>query len=362
MITLRATLAGVLLVVAHGCGAPGGGGRAPAALREDGCEDAAALAAWREAQQLALPDEDAAALPLLKKACARCPDLVRAHCAYQDVARRLGGRAAADMAASYPPGAGGDSPVRDYLRARLAETAYAQANELQKILDEHPRFAWAHLSLARVNRGQGRLSESLGGFVLAARNDASLVEATLERGQVLAELGRVKEAAVAYEAYLTSRPGDPAAAREYVALLLYQLGRAEAALEWISKLEAGGDRSLELRMDRAAAYWRQGKHRAAAEGYLSILAAEPRAARAALNVGLLYYEVVPRDDADRDRFWPGARAAFRMFLANTAAQDGHEQFEKTWAVPHRLQRIERRIGAAPVEPPTMSALRWPAAR
>ena len=100
MITLRATLAVVLLVVAHGCGAPGGGGRAPAALREDGCEDSAALAAWREAQQLALPDEDAAALPLLKKACARCPDLVRAHCAYQDVARRLGGRAAADMAAA----------------------------------------------------------------------------------------------------------------------------------------------------------------------------------------------------------------------------------------------------------------------
>ncbi|MEC7726869.1 MAG: hypothetical protein VYD05_15210, partial [Planctomycetota bacterium] len=182
MITLRATLAGVLLVVAHGCGAPGGGGRAPAALRDDGCEDAAALAAWREAQQLALPDEDAAALPLLKKVCARCPDLIRAHCAYQDVARRLGGRAAADMAASYALGVGGDSPVRDYLRARLAETAYAQANELQKILDEHPRFAWAHLSLARVNRGQGRLSESLGGFVLAARNDASLVEATLERG------------------------------------------------------------------------------------------------------------------------------------------------------------------------------------
>ena len=116
-------------------------------------------------------------------------------------------------------------------------------------------------------------------YVLAARNDASLVEATLERGQVLAELGRVKEAAVAYQAYLTSRPGDQAAAREYVALLLYQLGRAEAALEWISKLEAAGDRSVELRMDRAAAYWRQGQHRAAAEGYLSILAAEPRGAR-----------------------------------------------------------------------------------
>ena len=53
-----------------------------------------------------------------------------------------------------------------------------------------------------------------------------------------------------------------------------------------------------------------------------------RNARAALNVGLLYYEIVPKDDAGRDRFWPGARAAFRMFLANTAASDGYEQFER----------------------------------
>jgi tetratricopeptide (TPR) repeat protein len=361
MTRLRATLAALVVAALQGCGAPGAGsGRLPgAAAGADRCDDPEALAAWREARGAIERGDDAAALPLLKLACQRCPDLVRAHCAYQDVARRLGGRAAEEMVAAYAAASGGGAPVPAYLRARLAETAYAQANDLKKILAEHPGFAWAHLSLARVNRGQGRLSESLGGFRLAARSDASLIEATLERGQVLAELGRGEEAAVAYQAYLAARPADDEAAREFVALLLYGLGRSEAALEWIGKLEASGDRSVALRMDRAAAYWRMGQPRAAAAGYLAVLADEPRNARAALNVGLLYYEIVPKDDAGRDRFWPGARAAFRMFLANTAASDGYEQFERTWAVPHRLRQIAERIGAAPEGPPTLPELRWP---
>ena len=98
--------------------------------------------------------------------------------------------------------------------------------------------------------------------------------------------------------------------------------------------------------------------RAAVEGYVSILEEEPGNARAALNVGLLYYEVVPQDDAGRRARWPQARAAFRMFLAAAEPSDGHERFERTWAVPYRLRQIEALLGPAPPQPPQLGALRW----
>ena len=111
-------------------------------------------------------------------------------------------------------------------------------------------------------------------------------------------------------------------------------------------------------MDRAAAQWRSGAVRAAVEGYVGILEEEPGNARAALNVGLLYYEVVPQDDAGRRARWPQARAAFRMFLAAAEPSDGHERFERTWAVPYRLRQIEALLGPAPPQPPQLGALRW----
>ena len=49
----------------------------------------------------------------------------------------------------------GASVVADYMRARLADTSYAQGNALTEILRRDPSFAWAHLSLARVTRRHG---------------------------------------------------------------------------------------------------------------------------------------------------------------------------------------------------------------
>ena len=355
----RATLwcAAFVGLAAVGCAAPEGGALQPSPA--DPCDDLEAVAAWREARAAIAAADDASALPLLKMAVSRCPELVRAHCDYQDVARRMGGLAAEEMAAFYAALRRQGSAVPAYMRARLAETAYAQANELKQILSEHRGFAWAHLSLARVNRGQGRLSESLAGFRRAFRLDASLAEAARELAQVLAELGRIKEAAVAYESYLQARPGDRDAACEYVGLLLYRLGRIGAAKEWIARLQAAGDRSIALRMDEAAASWRSGLHRAAVETYIGILAEQPDNARAALNVGLLYYEVVPTDEASRRLCWPRARAAFRMFQDGIAARDGHEQFEQTWAVPYRLRVIGDLVGDGPERAPSVADLGWP---
>lgn len=347
-----------LVLAAASCEAPGSGvgGREAAALEP--CDDPEALASWEAARAALARGDDRAALPRLQVAVTRCPDLVRAHCAYQDAARRLGGAAAEEMVARYTGLQLEGSPLPAYLRARLAETAYAQANELSELLSRYPSFAWGHLSLARVNRGQGRLSEALSGFGRALRNAEDLHEARLERGQVLGELGRNDEAAVDFRAYLAARPGDVAAMREFVGLLLYRIGRIDEALQWIDRLAASGDDSVALRMDRAAAQWRSGAVRAAVEGYVAVLEEQPDNARAALNVGLLYYEVVPQGEAGRRRRWPQARAAFRMFLAGADASDGHERFERTWAVPYRLRQIEALLGPAPTQPPQVEALRW----
>ena len=140
-------------------------------------------------------------------------------------------------------------------------------------------------------------------------------------------------------------PEDRPAARDFVRLLLYRLGRAAEAMPLLDRLEAESPDDLELRMDRAAVQWQNGELERSAASYLSVLEAMPTATRAALNLGLLYYEVAPAaDEAAERRFWPAARAAFRWFLDGPAPAGGFEQYERTLGVPFRLARIARRLG------------------
>lgn len=331
------------------------------------CQDPDAAAAWQRAQAAAQNGDDAAALADLRLVVERCPLLVRAHLAYQDGARRLAGDAERAMVAFYvgEPQAGATGPraavVRAYLRARLADTSYAQSNALQTILAEDPSFAWAHLSLARVNRRQGRLLQAVDMFAAAIVNDSQLHEARLERAQVLAELGREEEAAVDYRAYLAGRPEDAEAMHAFVTLLLYRLDRTDEALALLDRLEQVQPGSVVLRMDRAAALWRAQRPREAVETYLGVLREEPERARAALNVGYLYYEVLAQDDAQRRRYWPAARAAFRLYLERAQPTDGHEQFEYTLAVPYRLEVIAEFLGPDLRTAVSLDDLQWPGA-
>lgn len=338
----------------------GGGSGTPTSYSR--CADAEAREAWNLAKLEVRAERDAQALPLLQLVTSKCPDLLRAHIAYQDAAKRLGGeheQAMVDFYVKAPERDPGDaSPVPGYLRARLAETAYAQSNALDQILASHATFAWGYLSRGRVNRGQGRLSEALQNYDKAIANDAGLLEARLERAQVLTELGRDEEAAVEYNRYVRQTPSDSVAMREYITLLLYRLARIDEALRYLDLLEQRGDTSLSLRMDRAAAQWRGKRLQAAVETYLEILAAEPSNARAALNIGLLYYEIVPEDEEAKLRFWPKARAAFELFLQRSEPADGHEQFERTWAVPYRLRRIGELLGPSAIAA-KLEDLSWP---
>ena len=353
----------MLLVVLLGasCALSPAGSRSDSALFSE-CRDEQGSVSWREAQALLRDGKDAEALPLLLTTLTRCPDLVRAHIAYQDAAKRLGGKQAQAMVDFYVKmperPASLVSPVPAYMRARLAETAYAQSNALDQILGEFESFGWGFLSRGRINRGQGRLSEALSNLDAAIINDSSLVEARLERAQVLVELGRAEEAAVEFRFYLQERPSDLEAVREYITLLLYRLPRIDEALFYLDRLEQQGDSSPSLRMDRAAALWRAKRPQAAVEVYLEILANEPAMARAALNIGSLYYEIVPQNDADQLRYWPKARAAFELFLQGSEPNDGYEQFERTWAVPYRLRRIGELLGES-TRAASLSDLRWP---
>jgi tetratricopeptide (TPR) repeat protein len=323
------------------------------------CQDPEAAAAWQRARGALARGDDAAALPDLALAVRKCPDLVRAHIAWQDAARRLGGAAEQAMVDHYLKLQEGPTPVVAYCKARLVETSYAQNNALAAILAADPSFAWAYLSQARVTRRQGRMLAALDMYAAAVVNDPALHEARRERAQVLAELGRDAEAAVDYRAYLRDVPDDDEAARDFVTLLLYRLERVDEALPLLTALQGKQPDDATLRMDRAAALWRQKRWRESVDTYLAVLTAEPGANRAALNIGLLYYEVVPTNEVERRRYWPLARAAFRWFLDGGEPADGHEQFERTLGVPFRMQRIAELLGPEPLQATRLTDLRWP---
>jgi tetratricopeptide (TPR) repeat protein len=311
------------------------------------CGEGPGAAAWQQAREALARRDDTAALAALRQTVAACPDFVRGHRGYQDCAQRIGGEPLREMLAFYRALPSDTSPVAAYAKARLLATSYDQGQALQEILTREPAFAWAHLSKGRLSRRQGQLVQAIDSFESALAADPSLHEAVLERAQVLVEVGREEEAAVAYEDYLRRVGDDDVGKRAFLSLLLYQLGRIDRALELLADLEQRAPNDLDLRMDRAAAQWRARDPRAAIGTYLSVLSADPQHARAALNIGLLYYEVLARTPTERIAFWPKARLAFRRFLATSAGLDTDEEFERTFAVPYRLEVIAELLGPDP---------------
>ncbi len=349
---------GALALAACASAPPG-----PAGPRVDGaCQDPAALADWARATAAMAAGDDAEVIASARAVIERCPGFVRAHLAFQDAAGRRGGETAAAMTGYYERLADDGTPVPAYCKARLLPTAYAQSAALAEIVAKHPTFAWSRLSQARLARGQGRALAAIDGYSAALRIDPELWEACLERAEALAELGRGREAAVGFRAYLAAKPDDLAANRAFVRLLLYDLGRASEAQAYLERIEARLPDDPDVRMDRAAAWWRLGQHQQSADAYLAALRARPQATGAALNLGLLYYEVIPTDETARLRFWPAARAAFRYFLDGPASADGVEQYERTLGVPFRMARIAELLGPEPPVPARIDELRWPSAQ
>lgn len=342
---LVAACAGV--APASGAGGPiGAGGGDPS--RWTSCRDAEAVSAYEQAMVAVQAGRYAAALPLLLRTLQRCPDHVRAHLHYQDGALQVGGEAEAAMRRFYAelperP----DSPVPTYVKARLEPSSWSQKSMLESIVQREPSFYWAHLSLGRVLRANGRLSEAAAAFRQVLAYEPGLGEAHLELAETLVDLGKDTLAAEHYRYYLRGAPVDRAVTQEYVRLLVYRLGRAEEAEPWIERLLQRDPGDESVRMDRAAAWWRKGQPEAALRAYLDVLRDRPDEARAVLNVGFLYYDVLAGQDPElQRRYWPKARAAFLLFQQMVRPEDGQDYLEYLLAVPYRLRRIEEVLGPA----------------
>ncbi|MBL8754374.1 MAG: tetratricopeptide repeat protein [Planctomycetes bacterium] len=323
-------------------------------------QEPATQALFQQARDHLAAGDVARGIEVLRRVVAQAPNFVRAHIAWQDAAKRAGGQELQAMVDHYAALSASGSVVAGYMKARLAETPYAQRNALEELLRQDPSFAWAHLSLARVTRRQGRFVPALEAYEAALVHDPSLHEARHERAQVLAELGRDAEAAIDYRAYLAVQPDDTTALRDFVTLLLYRLGRIDEAIELLARLEGRLPGDLSVRMDRAAALWRAKRLEESVGAYLSVLAEAPDSVRAAYNIGLIYYETAATDLPAQRVYWPRARAAFRWFLDNGAGGDGHDQFERTLGVPFRMERIAELLGPEPLRAVRLDDMRWPA--
>lgn len=326
--------------------------------RYETAEDPEGRAAYDQAVAKLQAGDDAGALPLLRQAVERCPDHVPAMAHFQDASRRLGGeaeRAMRDYYAALPERR--DSPVPAFAKARLVESNFARKGAVDELLRRHPRFAWAHLAAGRLSRGIGRLQDASDSFARAIAVHPRLLAAHVELAECLAELGRSAEAKVAYENYLRAAPNDRATVRAYVQLALYRLGDAGAARPWIERLLTEDPLDDSVRMDMAACDWRSGQLDQAVAGYLEVLQRRPDNARAALNLGYLYFDALPRDEAQKRQYWPKARAAFRLFTQVVRPVDGHDYFERSLAVPFRLKQIDELLGPAEAKEPSLDDLK-----
>lgn len=326
--------------------------------RYESADDPEGRSAYEQAVSQLQAGDDAGAVPLLRIVVERCPDHVPAMAHYQDASKRLGGEVERAMRDYYAGLAEReDSPVPTFAKARLLDSNFARKGAVDELLRRFPRFAWAHLASGRLARGIGRLQDAADSFGRVIAVHPRLLAAHVELAECLAELGRSAEAKAAYENYLRAAPNDRATVRAYVQLALYRLGDAGAARPWIERLLAEDPLDDSVRMDLAACDWRAGRLEDAVAGYLAVLERRPDNARAALNLGYLYFDALPRDEAQKRQYWPKARAAFRLFAQVVRPVDGHDYFERSLAVPFRQKQIDEFLGPAEPKEPTLDELR-----
>lgn len=326
--------------------------------RYEGFPDASSQAAYEKALDRLQAGDEAGACALLAELVARCPENVLVMRDYQDASLHLGGEAETAMRSHYEalPDRG-DSPMPAFAKARLLSSNFARKAAIDALLKAHPGFSYAWLAQGRVQRGIGRLQEAVASFQSAIGKNPKLLEAHLELAECFAELGRNAEAQAAYDNYLRAAPNDRATVRAYVHLVLYRNDKVGAARPWIEKLLAEDPLDESVRMDLAACEWRSGNAAAALQNYLEVLEQRPENARAALNIGYLHFDAFARNEALRREHWPKARAAFLLFLQTVRPADGHDYFERSFAVPFRLKQIEELLGPAPSTPPSIRDLR-----
>lgn len=320
------------------------------------CADPASAAAYERALAAQARGERAAALDALSQVVTGCPDFVAAHMLYQDMARSEGGVARQRMEAFYReledrPA----SPVPPFLRARLAGSDKERLDELEVSLSRDRSFAYAHEAEAEIYSRVGQTDRALGALEMALDAKPDAARANLAMAELLVQLGRHPEARGYYENYFRLSPGDRNREKDYLGLLVYDLGSLETADAVAEGLLAFDPQDVEVLMDRAAILWKRGQGEEALDVYHQVLTIQPECERAVLNIGNLCYGPLAGDsDEGRRRWWPTARRAY-LYYRNTVSPRGlMDQMESGMAIPYRLRRIEELLGPAANLNPSLS--------
>ena len=347
------SLAALLSVVAVACLGPGRPMLLPAGEKYERTESPEFASAYTQALALLDQRREVDALAALRRAVELGPNNVVAHERYQDTALAVGGESAAGMRAFYaalPDRA--DSPVPPYCRARLVDDDYSRLALYDECLRRDPSFYFAYLARARVNRELGRVDPAHRDLELALAARPGHPECNLEMAGVLMDIGRFEEAEPYLSNYVGARPADRVAAKTLAQLLLYRVGKIDAADRLLQSLQSEDAEDATVRMDLAAVAWRRGDHAAAIAGYQRVLELDRTRTRAALNLGNLYFELAQHEQGEaRVAQLRRARKAYRFFLDADRADGLHDELDARFTVPYRVEEIQTAIGADDDDPP-----------
>lgn len=324
---------------------------------EEGAYDRCEHPAWEAARQALRASDDEAAYRALEQVVAMCPDFVAGHARWIEVATRLGGDREAAMRAWYAQAADErGSPVLPWARARLENNDSRRVDLLDEAVARDASFYPAYIDLAEIWGRSGyrdQTAKQLDYLQKAEQAQPDSPDANLGLAKVLVSLGRGEEAVPYFERYLRMRPDDRESVRDFVRLLVYELGRVDDADTWIARLLSADADDVAAQMDAAAATWLRGDRARAAELYRRVLEQDPTHARAVLNLGNLWFQDPARNDPERDEDWRKARAAYRYFLQLDEYADVQDLRDLLVSVPFRLQAIDRALGPLAPDAPAV---------
>ncbi len=264
-----------------------------------------------------------------------------------------------------------NSPLTPFLQARLKRLDRDWEGArllLEEALRRAPGYFGAQYELGLLWRGVENYVKSAEWLRQAVGSAPRRACALLALAQVTGELGRWAESARSYQRYLDIVPTDLVAKRAYLTLLLYQvdgkLDRVEALVtELWRPFAKGGEHAatpdLDLQMDLAAVHWKRGRTKQAIAEYRAVIRRDPQRARAALNLGNLFYDQGQgraKDDKKRRYELGQARKAFRYFRGLGKSADAFDWFDLELAVRVRLESIEKELGKASAKPVTWQDL------
>ncbi len=324
--------------------------------RYDRCGSEEGLQAYAEAKELMAAEKLTAAAARAKDAIGLCPEYVPAHLLYQDLGRLRGEPFNAEMLefyAEYPDQS--DSPLRPFLLARLERRVEREA-ECQKLLQESlrrdPNFHYAHLEMGRMWLGVGRSGKALESLVKARSLQPGHMPTKLYLAKAYAAQGGYSKAAQNYRSYLRTNKSDAQASLAFASLLVYRLHEPNEAEPVARELLQGDSSNPDLCMLMAATLWLQGKAAEAVPLYQQALMLDPQNARAALNLGNLYMDVLGRQsEASKREAWAKARLAYRYYQQLEEVYDFFDFWDLRAAVPQRLAWIDEFLGTAADDAP-----------